>query len=509
MLLINPQRDRKEKLGEFAKFVPLNMPFGIGYLAGYMISKDRPVVVVDEEVSKVTPELLDKKTQGLTEPYIFGLSCLTANISRGIELAVLIKEHYPDSVIIFGGIHPTVLPDDVLDSGVADIVVLNEGEEILLKLYDAIKAGKDWRGIDGISYVKDGKHIHNKRARMVDMNEVPVFPFHLFEPYRDKYNFGFISTSRGCPYECIFCSQRAITGRTYRYITLENAIKTLDLMINKYDQKSILFTDDNFVVDKKRLIAICEAMVEHGFNKKADFVCQCRGDNIDEEILTQLKRAGCSLIAVGLETGSNRLMKLIKKAETVEDNIRGIKLAKKFGFKISGTFILGLPTETREERRMAYRLAVDLDLDAARFNNATPYPGTELYNIAIEEGRFNPGEGWKNLNACGTLVGSTADEMAYVPTTCTAEELMKDIFWFNVFFSLRPKKLFKLLFGKASDTAGWFFLGERWYLKWHNWSVLLKFSAGFLMKCVRMTFIRTKKSARTLENAAHNRKASP
>ncbi len=123
-----------------------------------------------------------------------------------------------------------------------------------------------------------------------------------------------------------------------------------------------------------------------GFHKKVIFDCQARGDTVDEEILKALRESGFRTIHFGIETASERLMKLIDKKETVQQVIEGINLTKKFGFQVSGTFILGLPTETKEERKAAYKLAKELSLNYVRFNNATPYPGTRLYEIAVEEG---------------------------------------------------------------------------------------------------------------------------
>lgn len=488
VILINPQRNRKDQLGELANYVPLNVPFGIGYLAAYLLKNGKDVKIIDEEITPVIYSMLTDSVKGASGPYIFGLSCLTANIGRGFKIAKMIKEIYSDSIVIFGGIHPTVMPEEVLNTGVVDIVVRNEGEITLCKLYELIESGKDYTDILGISYIQDGMIKHNSSAPLIDMNELPVFPFFLFEKYKARYNFGFLLTSRGCPYDCIFCSQRTISGRSYRFLSINRVVETLDIMINKYRQRYIVFSDDNFIVNKKRTIEVCNAIVENGFYKKATFTCQARGDSIDGEILDYLKGANFSGISFGIETASDRLMHILRKGEKVQDNIDAVKIAKRYGFKVSGTFILGLPTETRAERKMAYRMAKSLDLDYVRFNNATPYPGTELYKIALDERRLNIGEEWQNLNACGTLIGGMERELAYVPTTCTEEELMVDIFWYNIFYSLRPLRVLRLLFDKATDTGGWFMPPEKWYLKWEEWNNLTRLFISFLFRIIRMSF---------------------
>lgn len=485
MLLINPQRNRRLQLGAFAPYVPLNCPFGIGWLAGYLLHKGKNVVVVDEEVTPLTDEILEEYVRNATPPCIYGISCLTANIGRGYEIAKWIKGKYPHSTVIFGGIHPTVMAEEVFSNQTVDIVVRNEGEVTLLELYEAIKEGRSYHRIPGISYMEGGKLVHNSARPLIDMKELPIFPYFLFEKYRSKYDFGFLSSSRGCPYECIFCSQRSITGRSFRFLPTDKTVETLDLMINRNKQKSIVFSDDNFIVNRRRVIELCEAICENKLNEKASFMCQVRGDAVNEEMLSYLKKANFSSLSFGIETASERLMVLLKKSEKVQDNINGIKMAKKRGFKVAGTFILGLPTETREERRQAYESAKELDLDYVRFNNAVPYPGTELYEIAKREGQLNTGKMWRNLNACGSLVG-VINELPYVPTTCSERELMSDVFWYNIFYSLRPKGVLRLFCDNTSDTAGWLVFKEKWYFRKEEWKNLFELISEVITRIFRM-----------------------
>lgn len=467
MILINPKSDRNKKLGNFARYVPISIPFSLGFLAGYLLDKGKQVKILDEQVTEITCEILDNYVKNLSKPYIFGMSCLTANISRGYELAEIIKKRYPDCKIIFGGIHPTVLPDEVLKNDYIDIAVRGEGEKTLYLLYNTIKNKKDYYKIPGISFKdKNNKIKHNPPAKLIDLKEIPKFPYNLFDKYSDKYNLGFIFSSRGCPYSCIFCSQRCISGRKYRCSPIERVIEEIDLLINKYGQKHIDFFDDNFLVNKNRTKELCESMYKNGFYNKATFGCQIRADSVDEEMLTYLKKAGFKNLAFGMETASERLMIIINKGETVKAIIKAVKLAKKFGFQVAGTFMFGLPTETKEERYQTYKLAIELDLDYARFNNATPYPGTKLYEIAKSENRLNTGKNWENLNACGSFVEGlfTKSKLAYVPTTTTEKELYKDVLKANLLFWLRPRKIIQIL-GNGTVSGGWLSLPKRWYLK--------------------------------------------
>jgi len=482
MILINPGYDREKKLGGFSRYVPLSVPIGIGYLAAYLIKNGKTVRIWDEEVAPLTEEALDNEVKGLVEPIIFGVSCLTAGIMRGHALAAMIKRKYPDSVVVFGNMHPTVLPDEVLKDRNVDIVVRGEGEEISDALYEKIKSGKPYTDIKGISYRGPGEVIHNENAPLPDLVNVPAFPYHLFAKHSQRYELGFIASSRGCPYNCIFCSQRSISGRKYRFFPSELVIEQIDELINKYNRTFITFVDDSFLVNKERVMKLCDMIRERGFHKRAIFDCQARGDTVDDNILKTLRESGFRTIHFGIETASERLMKMIDKRETVEDVKAGINLSRKHGFQVSGTFILGLPTETAEERKAAYALAKELSLDYVRFNNATPYPGTKLYEIATAEKRLNAGKNYENLNACGSLVESPfkRSDLAYVPLTATEDELRHDILKFNLYYSFRPASVLKVLKEKVGP-AGWLALPEKWYFKPAEWAYLTKF--GFRIMC--------------------------
>ncbi|OGS27318.1 MAG: hypothetical protein A2297_07375 [Elusimicrobia bacterium RIFOXYB2_FULL_48_7] len=498
MLLINP---KVQKLGKFFRYVPMSPPIGLGNLAGYLLSKNKHAEIIDDNIDTVTPELIASRVQNLSKPYIFGITAVTGGIKRALEIAEMLKNNYPDSKVLIGGIHPTVLPEEPLESGFIDVVVRGEGEETLDALYDAIKktapTGADYTKLDGISFRdSSGKMVHNKPAKLPDINTIPNFPYHLFEAHKERYNLGFIASSRGCPFNCIFCSQRAISGRSYRYMPAEKVIEMMDLLINKYGQKFITFVDDDFIVNKERTRRLCNLIQEKGFHKIAQFDFQARSDSVNEEILTLLKNSGFRAVDYGIETASERLMKIINKGETVAEVVKAVKLTKKLGFHVSGTFIIGLPTETREERWQDYKLAKELDLDYVRFNNATPYPGTELFEMAKKENRLNIVGKWENLNACATLVENpfVSTKLAYVPSTTTEKELRKDILKMNLFFSLRPKRVIQLVVRRVGPV-GWFSLPKRWYLnpKEIYYFLSFVFTVGLSFLRIFVDFSREKK----------------
>ncbi len=473
MVLINAQGRRSEKLGIFTRYVPLSIPIGVAYLAAYLIEKGHQVKVWDEAIKMLTRDDIVELVKQCPSPKVFGISCLTASISRGHLIARQIKEILPGAIVILGGIHPTVLPEESLNTGVVDFVIRKEGEVPLEALYTAIKNKEDCEGIGGLSFKRDGKIIHNPALPGPDMDLLPAFPYHLFEEHVDKYDFGFVVGSRGCPYNCIFCSQRSISGRRFTYRSPEKVVDDIELLVSKYNRRLITFSDDNMLTNKSRIGDMCDLIQKRGLHKKASFQCQARGDDIDEDVLQRLKAANFVTLDFGLETASERLMVLIDKKLTVKRNLEALALAKKFGFQLSGTFIFGLPTETKEERYQSYKLARGW-LDYVRFNSATPYPGTKLYEIAKSENRLNVGKDWENLNACGVLVEGAFSRkpLAYVPLGTTEVELRKDILKCNLMFSFRWKVIADLLSGKRG-TSGWFNITPRWFFNYKEWLHLM------------------------------------
>lgn len=482
MILINPVAPNR--MGMISRYSPITLPMGVGTLTGCLLSKGKQVKIVDELISPIDRCLddIDDTLKQFNKPYIFGISCLTINIGRGLEIARLLKAKYPDSKVILGGIHPTALPEETLNAGGVDIVLRGEGEETLPLLYDAIKNGQSYSDIEGISFKEDNKTIHNPSHPLIkNLNAIPRFPYELFDV--NKYNLGFVITSRGCPHNCIFCSQGLILGRKYRFRLAEAVIEEIDLLINRYHQQSIGFFDDDLLANRERVELLCESIIQNGFNAKAEFSCQTRADNVDQEMLSVLKDAGFTSLGLGMETGSERLMKLLNKGETVRDNIEAVKLIKRMGFRISGFFLFGLPSETNKERFETYQLAKQLKLDYAKFNNIVPYPGTRLLEIARKEGSLTISENWENFNSVEGIVGGvfSKSKLPYVPINTTEKQLKRDLVRANFYFYLAH---LSALFAPGKANPGWFLLPKRWYLKPKEYYHLIKLILKVMLNCI-------------------------
>ncbi len=462
MLLINPAT---EQFGGFlSRFVPVGIPIAVGTLAAYLKKYGHNVRVADDEIEKIDENNLDKYIDGLDRPLVVGISVLTAQAARTYELIALIRKKYPEVIIILGGIHVTALPNEGIENG-ADFIVRGEGEVPLLRLYEALRTNNDWTNIESLTYrMRNGVIRNNPDGKLIEnLDEIPIFPYELFQ--HPKYDMGFTTSSRGCPYRCTYCSQRLMTGLTFRYKSAPRVIEELDILVNRYGQKQILFYDDNFSYKKQRVIDLCNGMVDSGLSQKCEFFIQTRADNLYEDIMPYLAKANFTGVGFGMETAVERLAEVIVKGETVETHLKTVALARKYGMKVSLFMIFGLPTETHEDRMASYRLTQEIGLQYTKFNNLIPYPGTKLYKEVKDTPGIHVEPFWTNFNSTLTATRSlfNPSPLPYVPEGTTAWELKRDIFRSNMAFYFTPRTILNVL--KGQKGPAFVKLPPRWYFK--------------------------------------------
>lgn len=433
------------ELGYFIEFLPKAAPLGIGLLASHMRALGEDVHLWDLNVTKMSAEDITRIAPDGGRGVVFGLSCLTANVGQGYQLSKTIRALAPQTKIIYGGVHPTAMPGEPLEKGFADAVVRGEGEETLPALIQKWRQGESPIGQPGITCRDEsGTIIHGPPAPLIeDLNRYPGFPYDMIDISR--YNLGLVATSRGCPFDCIFCSQRLITGRRFKFRSTENVIGELDFLINDCGQKSIMFVDDLFTGNKARVIELCHEIRKREFNKKCHFGAQVRADGIDHEILSVLKESGFKNLAFGIETSSEKLMAFINKKETLSHIVEKVRMANSYGLITEGVFILGFPGETLNDRLRAVKLAQEMALGRVRFNNLTPYPGTHVYQIAKDEGRLTIEEGWTNFNSAGATSSKIGSRFTipYVPEGTTSGALQGEILLCNMYTFV--KRLLKMI----------------------------------------------------------------
>lgn len=464
MIFIVPSSDEGKTLGHMKGIVIHTLPFGVAALASILERDGLTATIINDSITPVTPEMILKLAISEKRRPVFGITSLTLQAYRAKEICHLIKKTIPDAAVIIGGIHATAMPEEFLNEGF-EYVFSGEADLVISELAACLEAKKDISHIPGLIWKDSKGEIHkNAPARLIDLKELPPFPYHLFESQLKHYDLGAIMSSRGCPYKCIFCSQRTITGFTYRTRPVEHVMKEVETLTGKYNIDYITFFDDNFVVNKKWTFELCENLISKGYNKKTGFMCQLRGDAVSKEALEMLKSAGFDTLSFGIETGSERMADFIRKGETVECIKNAVCLAKEYGFETAGTFIIGFPSETAEDREKTVRLALSLPLDIMRINIAIPYPGTPLYEMVKDS--ISISDEWKNFNVVSPLVTGPFKKQPfpYIPDGATEDELRFLMLWNNLRFWLRPKGFRSFFLKKSTFVAR---LPSGWYVKPH------------------------------------------
>lgn len=454
MIFIVPNSDERTATGPISKFVYHSFPFGVAALASVLDRDGINVKIANDAINELTHE--SAKALASTEPGfpVFGLTSLTLQVHRAKQLQKIIKEAVPEAKIIVGGIHATALPEEFLDDGF-DFVFSGEAELVITELATLLSEGKDVSHIHGLVWKDSDGRIHKNPPipTLIKLEDLPLFPFHLFEDDLHRYDIGVILSSRGCPYKCTFCSQRVMTGTHFRTRPIHLVLSELDMIINKYSSKHVYFIDDNMVVNRKWTRELSESIIKNGWHKKASFLCQMRADAARPEILRELGKANFKTVSFGIETGSERVAKIIEKGETVEACKKAVKLAKELGFKVAATFIIGFPTETNQERVQTVEMALDLNLDVMRVNIAIPYPGTPLYYSTKD--KLHIVDGWKNFNVVSPIVTGpfNALPLPYVPEGSDESELRFLMLWTNLKFWISPKGIKRFFFSPSTGVT--------------------------------------------------------
>lgn len=360
-------------------------PLGIGYIATWLHHKGYKVKILDLYIDDIT--IFDLfHVISLYNPKIIGISTTTETYNTGVRIAALCKSHNEKLVVIMGGSHVTFEYEEALKTGVIDIVVRNEGEFVTEELcgYYINGLGK-LSDIKGICYLNNGIVVTNPRQDFIkDLDNLPFPDRDLYDI--DKYNIkGSISTSRGCPGNCIFCSATALSGGYYRTRSPWNIIEELKYLRGK-GICQIQFVDDTMTADIERLYEFLEQMQKI----KLDLIwgCESRVDIMTKELLQLMKNSGCFTIQFGVEAGNQKMLDCLKKNITMEQIRNVFRWAREIDIKTSTCLMIGQPYDTIESIKDTISFAQELQSYGAKavFSVTTPFPGTYLYKNALKMG---------------------------------------------------------------------------------------------------------------------------
>ncbi|MBU1180098.1 B12-binding domain-containing radical SAM protein [Patescibacteria group bacterium] len=426
------------------------MPLGIAGLASVLERAGHEVAILDPCPLQLTIEEIVgwiKKEN----PDILGISALTHVSKNAYAIADMFKKEMPDISIIMGGSHCTIFPYRVMkECSSIDVVVIGEAEERITQLADAVAKRSGLREIKGLIYRDfNSKEVVETGPPDIQKN-LDLFPFparHLFRndlytPFPDqirKTPVTNVMTSRGCTWKrCKFCFEGGKFMPVYRRRSPENIIEELK-QIRNMGFNGFAFWDDNFCSSEMWVGRVCDLLKQEKL--ELTWTCYGRANTITEKMVYDLKSAGCFSIYIGFESGNQKILDLVQKGTTLDEARKAVKLCRRAGIEVRGSFILGLPGDTPETAQESIDFAKELDLDFVKFMLYTPEQGTELYDIAVNSGQIID-RGFQ-----GSLTKAT-----YLPNGYkSVQQLEKIAQKANMSYVFRPKFILR----KLLSIRGW------------------------------------------------------
>ncbi|MEM5843891.1 MAG: radical SAM protein [Candidatus Aenigmatarchaeota archaeon] len=412
VLFLNPpfkfKISRESRWPEQTKSGTLYYPFWLSYATGVCMQA-HDVMLIDAIAKELSfPETI-KKIKSFN-PDLIVAETSTPTFKSDLKFLEKVKAEIEVKIALVGT-HASVFPEEALKSKGIDFVARKEFDYTILDLANTLEKNEDLKKVLGLSFKKGKKIIHNPdRPFITDLDSLP-FVSQVYKKFLDVRDYRYalalhpmiqILSSRGCPNLCCFCDwPQTFMSRLYRTRSPENFVDELEFIANEMPEiKEIFIEDDTFSILKDRVVKICDLIKE----RKLDITwsANVRAD-IPFYVLKKMKDAGCRILIVGYESGSNEILKNIKKGITVEQAERFTEAAKNAGLKIFGCFMIGLPGETKETIEQTFQFAKKLNPDMAFFQQAVPFPGTEFYNWCKQNGYLVTEDFDKWLDSNGQL----------------------------------------------------------------------------------------------------------
>jgi anaerobic magnesium-protoporphyrin IX monomethyl ester cyclase len=339
-------------IGYLASYVKLNGYKNVSFYSGFFDS--------DEEIIK-----------GCKDADIIGFSCASPQMKHALNLARAIKNG--SNYIVFGGVHPSALPEDTLENPWVDAVVVGEGEKVFL---DIVKGNRE-------RIVKDTNIENLDSLSFPDRNLIKQ-ERNIQQAFKDNgYRIASIFSGRGCPFRCTFCASHSVWSRKIRYRSAENILDEFEQVVKDLKIDFIKFSDDTFTIKKELVRDFCEKKMER--NIKTCWGCNIRADTVDEALLRLMKRAGCREVWIGVESGSPKILKEMKKDIDL-DRVRWVfKVTAELGFFRRAYMLLGMPEEGLEDIMLSEKIVDEIKPDSVGFTILAPFPGTSYYDTKLHK----------------------------------------------------------------------------------------------------------------------------
>ena len=422
LLLVNPG-NRAQAYGELSNsFSGIEPPFWCGLIAAFVRKNGYSVKIIDADAEYLSPE---DTTQKIMEcnPLLVDIVVLGTNPSASStpkmtavrETLVALENKAAHIKTILSGLHPSALPKQTIQEERTDFVCQGDGFHTILALLEALKSGRedDFSKIRGLWYKEDGKIISNPPAPpLKNLDELPFVAWDLLpmERYRahnwhclenldGRGNYAVVYTSLGCPFKCNYCPIHAFYGKpNVIFGTPQRVVEEIDLLVKNYNIKNIKIMDELFVMNRDRVIHLCDLIIERQY--KLNMWAYARVDTVDEPLLKKMKQAGINWICYGFES-ANELVRLGAGKRTHQEKTRkAIEMTRAAGIYILANFMFGLPNDNFETMQQTLSMAKEFNFEYVNFYVTMAYPGSKLYEEAIQEGISLPSQ-WHGYGQLG------------------------------------------------------------------------------------------------------------
>ncbi len=430
---------------------PADPPMGLAYLAAYL--RERMAGEVDLQILDAIAERLDEQSLvdaiASRRPDLVGFTAttLTANVVK--RMARRLRPLLPEAFQVVGGVHASCMPFDMLPE--LDASVIGEGEQTFHEICKRLQSGDDVEGIYGTAVLRNGERRLAPSRPYVENLDVFPFPARDLLPmskYEHEYpvktannRFATFFTSRGCPWNCSFCSKARVWGTKARFRSPENIVAELEELRAGWNPSHIFFYDDTFTANRQRVLDICDRLITGGFDFR--WTCLSRADRLDDELVTVMRSAGCEGMQIGVESGNDETLKRMNKGENSDTIRKAFQLLHKHKMRTKAYFLLGYFGEDLDMMRRTVDFALELDPAYAFFSSFVPLPGTDDF-VEAEKRGFLETKDWEAFNFHGKPIIHNEH--------FTGEELEKWRRWAYRRFYLRPSKI--LRFVKDVVVAG-------------------------------------------------------
>ncbi len=391
--------DAREGRKSIAAFPPLS----IFYLAGALRDIDIEVSVLDQPALGITVDEAVKWVEK-EKPDVLGFSTLTSSGQTAALISTKVKEKNPNVITVFGNHHASFNAERILRKYPSvDIIVRGEGEKTILELANFLENGGNLKEVRGINFRNKGKIVTTPDQTLIeDLDSIPFPDRRLIDA---EYHcviaganiapkkFTSIVTSRGCVYNCRFCSCTEIAKNKWRPRSAGSTVDELKFLAGE-GYKQIIFVDDCFTMNPKRVIEICKGIRKEKLD--LEWICEGRVDICSYAMLSEMVQAGCKVLYLGIESANQRILNYYNKRITPKQSENAIRTAKKAGVDVvAGSFIIGAPDETREEIWNTVKFAKRVPIDIPQFNILGAHPGNDIWNEFVAKGFLDPEEWWE------------------------------------------------------------------------------------------------------------------